>query len=70
MACVEPVQNVEYFPEEKLELGQQCDVTDVCLDAFAQCRSGVCQCRGEYYNSNGICSMYNHAESNYIKCHI
>ena len=42
----------------KNDLGEQCSPRDEspCLDEQAECRSGICQCTGEYYESNGKCS--------------
>ena len=42
----------------KNDLGEQCSPRDEspCLDEQAECRSGICQCTGEFYESNGKCS--------------
>ena len=45
-----------FLTEKRIELNQNCGIEDVCKDAFAQCRAGLCKCRDDYYDKSGVCS--------------
>ncbi len=47
-----------FASDERIGLDQPCDIQDVCNDTFAQCRAGLCKCRDDFYNKNGVCSEF------------
>ena len=47
-----------FILEPKVPLLEPCQISDVCADYFAQCRSGRCQCQSDYFEHNKICRKY------------
>lgn len=47
-----------YYLVPKVPLGGICLMSDECFDEFAICDTGICTCRGTYFNKFNRCGKY------------